>query len=233
MALPGSGTISMNDIRIELGVPSQAPFSLDTARAGGYVALNPYSPTLPPSTGTVSLASWYSYCQSCTTLYAHNIYLSFNSHGALEGWASSADACTYWGTYPITLYSNYSTLGVGSTLYELYAGVYYPFNLVSFGPGMWIYDYDQGAPLEMTNSSSNVVATVDTCAPAYYYYVANYWIDCSGVSAYGIVVRSPYAITDAWSRESPSGGYFEILYGDSGPSYSYDSDGSQNSYCGY
>jgi len=163
MALPSSGTISMNDIRVELGISTQAPFNIDTARKGGYVALNPYSPTTPPYNGTVSLASWYSYCQNCTTLYTHTIYLYFNSHGALEGWASSVDACNGGSTNSITLYSSDATLGVGSTLYELYGSVYYPFNLVSFGPGYWIYDYNQGLPWDMGNSTSNTITNSGTC----------------------------------------------------------------------
>ena len=61
MGLPTSGQISMDDIRIELGVPTQSPFDLDTARSGGYVTLNVNSPTLPPSTGQVSFSDWYGY----------------------------------------------------------------------------------------------------------------------------------------------------------------------------
>ena len=64
MALPASGQISMDMIRVELGVPSQSPFGLNEARNGTYVALNQNSPTLPPSTGAVSLSDWYSYDQS-------------------------------------------------------------------------------------------------------------------------------------------------------------------------
>jgi hypothetical protein len=141
---------------------------MDIARSGGYVPLNPYSPTLPPSTGTVSLASWYSYCQTCTTLYAHTVYFYFNSHGALEGWATSSDACTSYGTYPLTVYSSSSTLVTGSTLYELYSGVYYPINLVSFGPGYWLYDASQGAAIQMTSSSSNVISSVVSCGSGTY-----------------------------------------------------------------
>lgn len=66
MALPGSGTITAAMINTELGRSSTATFSINAARNGDYVALNPYSPTLPPSTGTVSFASWYGYCQSCS-----------------------------------------------------------------------------------------------------------------------------------------------------------------------
>ena len=65
MALPSSGTLSMNDIRTELGIPSQSPFGLNQARSGGYVALNIYSPSLPPSSGTCSISDWYNYCHTC------------------------------------------------------------------------------------------------------------------------------------------------------------------------
>ena len=69
MALPSSGTISMDMIRIELGVPTQSPFGLNEARSGTYVALNQNSPTLPPSSGQVSLSDWYSYNQNAGPSY--------------------------------------------------------------------------------------------------------------------------------------------------------------------
>ena len=49
MALTGSGQISMNDIRIELGVPSESPFGINEARLGTYVAINQFSASKPPS----------------------------------------------------------------------------------------------------------------------------------------------------------------------------------------
>jgi hypothetical protein len=71
MALPSSGQISMDDIRVELGVPTQSPFSLDAARAGTYVTINPCSTYKPPSTGQISLSDWYGYnqTQSCGPTY--------------------------------------------------------------------------------------------------------------------------------------------------------------------
>ena len=69
MALPASGVISMDDIRVELGVPTQSPFGLNQARDGTYVALNQNSPTLPPSSGQVSLSDWYSYNQNAGPSY--------------------------------------------------------------------------------------------------------------------------------------------------------------------
>jgi len=67
MSLPSSGQISMDDIRIELGVPTQTPFGLDEARDGDYGAINPCSTYKPPSTGQISLSDWYGYnhTQAC------------------------------------------------------------------------------------------------------------------------------------------------------------------------
>ena len=104
MALPSSGQISMNDIRAELGVSSQSPFSLNTARQGGYVALNQFSPTLPPYSGQVSLSDWYSYCQSCGY---NTISLAY----------SSVDVVGACGSTSYSTYYYSGTLGLGTTLY--------------------------------------------------------------------------------------------------------------------
>lgn len=71
MALPLSGQITMDDIRIELGVSTQSPFGLNEARSGTYVAINSCSTYKPPSTGQVSLSDWYGYnqTQSCGPSY--------------------------------------------------------------------------------------------------------------------------------------------------------------------
>lgn len=66
MALPLNGQLSMNDIRVELGIPTQSPFSLDTATNGGYVTLNPCSPYLPSSTNPDTISEWYGYCHNCS-----------------------------------------------------------------------------------------------------------------------------------------------------------------------
>lgn len=55
----------MNDIRVELGISTQSPFSLDTATNGGYVALNPCSPYLPIATNPDAISEWYGYCHTC------------------------------------------------------------------------------------------------------------------------------------------------------------------------
>lgn len=104
MALPASGQISMDDIRVELGVPTQSPFGLNEARNGTYVAINQFSPSKPPSSGQVSLASWYSYCQNC----------GYNSDTFYYSGASAAAACA--GTPDTTLYWS-GSLAIGTILY--------------------------------------------------------------------------------------------------------------------
>ena len=104
MALPSSGQISMDDIRVELGVPSQSPFSMNTARQGGYVAINQFSPSIPPFSGQVSLSDWYNYCQNC----------GYNSGTFYYSDTDAATACA--GTPNQTLYWS-GTLGIGTILF--------------------------------------------------------------------------------------------------------------------
>lgn len=61
MALPGSGTISVNDIRVELGVPSATNLSLSGLPNGSPVEINPFSLSKPSTSAPYSLSQWYSY----------------------------------------------------------------------------------------------------------------------------------------------------------------------------
>ena len=113
MGLPSSGQISMNDIRIEMGIPSQSPFGLNEARNGTYVALNTNSPTSPPSTGQVSLSSWYGYCQTC---FSH----SFSYNALLANKCVNND--------PITIISDTDPIVVGSLLFlSDYSQAFFPY----------------------------------------------------------------------------------------------------------
>lgn len=197
MALPTSGTISMSAIRTELGIPSQAPFSLLTARNGGYVPLNPYSPTLPTSSPVVSLSAWYGYCHTCTTLYSFTIYTSANHPGSY-GWDTAAEACNGTRSYPLTVYSSSSSITVGSTLYLLSGGVYYPLqvNLFVGQTQLWIFDGTGSKPIRLTSDTSNVIAETGTCIACKEYYnpqsytVVCYPNDCNG-NAMGAVYVDP------------------------------------------
>ncbi len=73
MALQSSGTITMNDIRTELGIPTQTPFSLSNAVNGVYVPLNTCGPNVPSTTPPYELTDWYGYdhsypCCTCTNV---------------------------------------------------------------------------------------------------------------------------------------------------------------------
>jgi hypothetical protein len=61
MTLPASGQISFNDLRVELGISSQAPFSITTAATNGYVTINTNSPSYPNSSTPHAISEWYSY----------------------------------------------------------------------------------------------------------------------------------------------------------------------------
>lgn len=61
MTLPASGQISFNDLRVELGIPTQAPFSITTAATNGYVTINTSSPSYPNSSAPHAISEWYSY----------------------------------------------------------------------------------------------------------------------------------------------------------------------------
>ena len=50
MTLPLSGSLGLNDIRVELGIPSQTPLSLASASLGQYVPINYNSQYYPNAT---------------------------------------------------------------------------------------------------------------------------------------------------------------------------------------
>ena len=92
MALPSSGTLSMNDIRVELGIPTQSPFSLSGATMGAYVPLNNCSPFRPNQTTPYQISEWYSYCHSCVCdVFCLSFSASCNDACSL---ASTCDGCS-------------------------------------------------------------------------------------------------------------------------------------------
>lgn len=143
MALPSSGTLGMNQIRVELGIPSQAPFSLDTAENEGYVALNQCSPSRPLSTNPAKISEWYGY----------NHTAAIYTHTGLKLGGDCTDACS--GPFTSTFYTCCSTFGVGCTLRQNT----FPYNpitppisgYISNGTNCWTVN-------------GNIVEAVTTCA---------------------------------------------------------------------
>jgi hypothetical protein len=66
MTLTGSGQISFNDIRVELNVPSQSPFTLGESSRNIYATIQQCQTPFPSSTNPDSISEWYGYNHSAT-----------------------------------------------------------------------------------------------------------------------------------------------------------------------
>jgi hypothetical protein len=119
MTLPSSGQISFNDIRIELGIPTQAPFSLESASKGLYVAINTNSPSYPDGTAPYNLSDWYSYNHNAVACYVLN-----NTSSLAYATVTPADptVCSGGGTEytsnQVFYSTDCSTLAGGCTIYS-------------------------------------------------------------------------------------------------------------------
>lgn len=92
MALPPSGTLSMNDIRVELGISTQSPFSLADASTGVYVAINTCSQYRPNGVSPYAISEWYSYCHTCTCGYY--FCLNYSATDCVTVCAAGTPVCT-------------------------------------------------------------------------------------------------------------------------------------------
>lgn len=86
MTLPSSGTISMSQIRSELGIPGQTPFALDVAQSGGYVAINVWSSPRPQSSSPYSLSNWYGYNHAATAPNFTGFYVNATTDPVYGGY---------------------------------------------------------------------------------------------------------------------------------------------------
>jgi hypothetical protein len=110
MALPSSGIISFNDVRVEVSQSAKAPYAMsgwtwglgDGAFCGGYVNGIIYAPINVLSSGSrfsessplqlsnLSMSAWYN--------YDHNLYIGLDVTGTLYQHADASDQC-----YPATM----------------------------------------------------------------------------------------------------------------------------------
>jgi hypothetical protein len=197
MALPASGQISMDDIRIELGVPTQTPFGLNEARSGTYQALNQFSPSLPPSSGQVSLSDWYSYCQNC----------GYNSGSFYYDASSAATACA---GSPNTILYWTGSLAISTILYTDSLGT------SEASQGYWsdgTNAYFQNCP----DGCGDGITSITACSsPSYGLYTADEYY-CDGnecvFSLANVVVAFELPFTPSYSKyyELQAGGFYYIL----------------------
>lgn len=108
MTLQASGQISFNDIRIELGVGSQSPFSLESASLGLYAAINTDSPSFPDGTAPYLISDWYG--------YNHSAPPPCTEHSLGYDVSDQPTACAAAAT-PATYYSDCVTLANSCGLY--------------------------------------------------------------------------------------------------------------------
>jgi hypothetical protein len=180
----------MNDIRIELGVPTQSPFSLNTARQGGYVAINEFSPSKPPFSGQVSLGSWYNYCQNC----GYNTGTFFYSN------VSAAAACA--GTPNTSLYWS-GSLALGTILYTNSTGN------EEAGQGYWSNGtnaYFQNCP----DGCYEGITSITACTPPETeFYIQNSSLDIviTGVTVNGVALTGVTGVGFPLSSGDTINGY--------------------------
>ena len=119
MVLPSTGnTISFNQIRIELGIPSQSLFSIETAENGGYGALNKCAVPQPSPTNPASISEWWSYDNNAVS----------TEIGVMDTSAiSCADVCSQGIAGTVTLWWNtgQTTVYTDSTCNTLAPAAYY------------------------------------------------------------------------------------------------------------
>lgn len=161
MALPSSGTLGMNQIRTELGIPSQAPFSLNTAVQEGYVYLNECSASKPNPSTPQTLSEWYSYNHSAPCYNQGNFKFSG---------VSCADACS--GPFNTVLYSCCSPLALGCVLRSTlitpgnYCGGPLPNVTGWYSNGTTCYQVTDGTIIGITACAGTTTTTTTTAAPA-------------------------------------------------------------------
>lgn len=198
MALPASGQISMDDIRVELGVPTQSPFGINEARLGTYVSINQFSPSKPPSSGQVSLSSWYSYCQNC----------GYNSGSFYYSSGSAALACA--GTPDTTLYWS-GSLAISTILYTNSTGT------AEASQGYWSNGTDayfQNCP----DGCGDGITSITACAVLAEFYISNSSLDViiddvqvNGVSLTGVTgVGFPLSTGDSINGYSNQIGTYDV-----------------------
>lgn len=187
MALPSSGTITMNGIRTELAIPTQAPFSLNTAVQEGYVYLNDCSAAQPNPAPPQTLSEWYSYNHSAPCYNQGNFKFSG---------VSCTDACA--GPFNTVLYSCCSPLTNGCVLRETlvipgnYCGGPVPNVIGWYSNGTTCYEVTDGTIIAITSCATTTTTappttTTTTVAAVCHNFIATatgvmVWTDCCGVN---------------------------------------------------
>ena len=172
MALPGSGTLSFDEIGVEIQRASGSILNITTAETGGYVALNPYSTYKPDGITPSSVSEWYNYNHTQSQLIP---FFQINKSAP-----SDVNVNTNF-NFTITVANNGSTSTNGSAVVVtdvLPSNVQFVtynapgWNINQFGTTIQATRYDVLAP---NNAYPQIVLTVKivNCASGVYYNQAN------------------------------------------------------------
>lgn len=251
MALNSSGQISMNDIRIELGIPTQSPFSLDTAENGSYVLLNQCSPSKPSSTNPASISEWYSYCHTCSCGTFDCDDSQNNGSGGMGFYNYTINLGSSVGTVRLSYYAysvpdkfvvNYNGTDVIDTGFRGDSGYNSQLNALGYpnvsGSGNGYFDFVKSTA-SPTTASVQVIAPLDgtawdfTLGCPYYSYSLSYSATSCGEACSSGVVTTYYSTCSGLTqfcvlRTGPSNDNFNS----SAASVGYYSDGTTCYYVG-
>lgn len=86
MTLPASGQISINDIRVELGVPSATNLSMIDLATGAVVAINPWSASKPSASAPYLMSAWYNYNHAATAPNFTGFYVNATTDPVYGGY---------------------------------------------------------------------------------------------------------------------------------------------------
>lgn len=151
MALPGTGPISFNDIRIELGISTQSPFSLDTAVTNGYdpgTVDRQFATSFPDSATPHSVSEWYNYNpKACNNVVNVAIVSGLGDGDAICGAPG--------GTFN-NIYSDCASLGSGCYAF----GARYACRAQSYG-GVWVQE--NGSAINCLTDSNGLIISTSPC----------------------------------------------------------------------
>lgn len=144
MTLPSSGSITLGQIRTELG--HSGAIGLHAAEIGTYGAINVNSSSRPDGSNPNTMGEWRGYDHAAggsPTFYSHSLGYNFST---------KESACI---AVPTTYYSDCSTLGLGCALYTDSEGT-------TAAPAGW-YATGEGFSDIVYGSDGLVIETVTTC----------------------------------------------------------------------
>ena len=196
MALPGSGTLSFDEIGVEIQRASGSILNITTAETGGYVALNPYSTYKPDGIIPSSVSEWYGYNHTQSQLAPFfqitksapsdvNVNTNFNFTITV---ANSGNSSTNGSAVVVTdvLPSNVQFVTYNAP----------GWNINQFGTTIQATRYDVLAP---NNAYQNIVLTVKiaNCASGAYYNQANVYGGGTSGTAYSNTTTTNASVFNA------------------------------------